>query len=344
MDNININHHIKNFLVHIRIEKNYSQKTRETYSIALSLFAEFLQEKQLMITEKDCIISFIRYLKNRGNNDTTIAHRLAILHSFFNYLVKKEIIKRKKLPPIEKYKTTKKIITIPTDDEVNLFIETIEQEYLEIKAKMDAGDKVNERVKAKYHSLFRDLTLFTLIIATGLRISEAIGIKIQDINWHDCSIEIFGKGNKERITFFGIDRIKNLFTELLNIREELSIESPYFFVSFQHKRVLTARYIQKTMKSFLYKTFSLNSHPSSPNYTPHTFRHYYATRSIEKGANIKAIAVLLGHADVSTTLRMYFHISTSYLKKVFETMNPFSNITLPVEEMIKKRYELVVNI
>ena len=119
------------------------------------------------------------------------------------------------------------------------------------------------------------------------------------------------------------------------MKQELGIESPYLFVSYQHKAPLTPRYIQKIMKTFLAKT-------SSSCYTPHTLRHYYASRSIEKGANIKAIAVLLGHADVSTTLKMYCHISAQYLKQVFETLNPFSTITLPVEQMIKQRYELLV--
>ena len=91
------------------------------------------------------------------------------------------------------------------------------------------------------------------------------------------------------------------------------------------------------MKAFLAKT-------SSSCYTPHTLHHYYASWSIEKGANIKAIAVLLGHADVSTTLKMYCHISAQYLKQVFETLNPFSTITLPVEQIIKQRYETLVNV
>ena len=329
--------HIEDFLTHIRIEKNYSEMTKETYRIALNIYAQFLYKVNLAVTKNKCIIPFISYLKERGNNDITIAHRLAILKSFFSYLVKKKIFNKKTLPSIEKYKTTKKIISIPSDDEVNLFIDTIENEYRKMKEMMNTVANISERVKAKYHSCFRDLTFFTLVTATGLRLSEALNIKKEDINWRNFTIKVLGKGSKERLIFFGIDKLTNLFNELFKIRDELGIESPYLFVSYQHRKVLTSRYIQKIMKEFLDKT-------SSSKYTPHTLRHYYATSSIEKGANIKAVSILLGHADPSTTRKLYFHISMKYLREVFVTMNPFSNITLPVAEMIKRRYESLVNL
>jgi len=220
---------------------------------------------------------------------------------------------------------------------VNLFIQSIEEQYKQLQAQMEAESQTNGKQKAKSFSLFRDLALFTLITATGLRISEALRIAESDINWNDFSIKILGKGSKERLIYFGIERLKELLRRLLDLKQELGIESPYLFVSYQHKTPLSPRYIQKIMKAFLAKI------PSSC-YTPHTLRHYYASRSIEKGANIKAIAVLLGHADVSTTLKMYCHISAQYLKQVFETLNPFSTITLPVEQIIKQRYELLVNV
>ena len=330
----NIEKHREDFLEHIRIEKNYSETTTDTYRSGLTIFTHFLLEANMSITDKNCIMLFIQYLKERNNGDVTIAHRLAILKSFFHYLAKRNSISKKKLPTIETYKTTKKIISIPTDDEVNLFTDTIEEEYRQMKAKMNILDE-NERIKAKYFSLFRDLTFFTLLIATGLRISEALHMKREDMDWNHCTIKILGKGSKERLIFFGIDRLTKLFVEFFKIRDELGIESPSLFVSYQHKKVLTPRYIQQVMKEFLDKT------TTSSKYTPHTLRHYYATSSVEKGANIKAIAILLGHADASTTMNMYYHISEKMLRKVFETTNPFSNIVLSVKEMMKKRYEVL---
>jgi site-specific recombinase XerD len=91
--------HIEDFLTHIRIEKNYSDMTKETYRIALTIFSQFLYEANLVVTEKKCIIPFISYLKERGNNDITIAHRLAVLKSFFSYLVKKKSSVKESCPP-----------------------------------------------------------------------------------------------------------------------------------------------------------------------------------------------------------------------------------------------------
>jgi len=329
--------YIEDFLTHIRIEKNYSEATTDTYRIALTIFARFLMEANISITDKKCILRFINHLKEKGNGDVTIAHRLAALKSFFCYLVKKKVVSKKRLPSIEKYKTTKKIISIPTDEEVNLFIDTIEEEYRKLKETVDVTTETNERVKAKIFSLVRDLTFFTLLTATGLRISEALNVRTEDINWNECTINILGKGSKERLIFFGIDRLTNLFAELFRIRERLAIDSPCLFVSYQHRIALSPRYIQQVMKDFLDKT-------SSSLFTPHTLRHYYATSSIEKGANVKAIAILLGHADPATTIKMYYHISKKILKEVFEITNPFSNIVLPVKEMMKKRYELLANL
>ena len=333
-----VDKHVEDFLIHIRIERNYSAATEHSYRFALSHFLQFLTQTDRQLTDKNCIPEFIRYLQDRGNCDITIAHRLAVLKSFFAYLLRKGIVRKGRLPAIEKYKTTRKIISIPTEGEVNLFINSIEEEYQQVQAHMDTGSpQTNGKEKAKSFSLFRDLTLFTLITATGLRISEALRITEPDINWNDFSIKILGKGSKERLIYFGIERLKELLRRLLELKQELGIESPYLFVSYQHKAPLTPRYVQKIMKAFLAKT-------SSSCYTPHTLRHYYATRSIEKEANIKAIAVLLGHADVSTTLKMYCHISAQVLKQVFETLNPFSTITLPVEQMIQLRYETLVNL
>lgn len=331
-----LKNHVQDFLIHIRIERNYSPETEQSYSFALIILLKFLAEENLDITDKKCIIYFISYLKGRGNSDITIAHRLAVLKSFFNYLVNKGIIKKSMLPAIEKYKTTQKIITIPTEEEVDSFIESIEDEYEQMKKIIDACENPNEKMKAKVFSLFRNLTFFTFITATGLRISEALNIKESDINWNNCSIKILGKGKKERLIYFGIEKLKGPIDELIKMKQKLGIDNPYLFVGYQHKAPLTTRYIQKVMKEFLDKT-------TSSHFTPHSLRHYYATSSIEKGANPKAIAILLGHADSSTTLKMYCHISAKYLKEVFETLNPFSNITLSVEQMIKKRYEVLVN-
>ncbi len=87
--------YIEDFLTHIRIEKNYSQATTNTYRIALTIMLKFLLEANISITDKKCIVRFINHLKEKGNSDVTIAHRLAALKSFFHYLVKKKVVSKK---------------------------------------------------------------------------------------------------------------------------------------------------------------------------------------------------------------------------------------------------------
>jgi integrase/recombinase XerC len=329
--------HVENFLTHIRIERNYSSATEQSYRSALGLFVQFLEETRSLITDNSCLPRFIRSLQERGSSDITIAHRLAVLKSFFSYLLSHGIMHKRSLPLIEKYKTTQKIISIPTDEEVNLFIKSIEEEYRRSTEAFGAAEEVNERLKARSYSLYRDQVLFSLIAATGLRISEALRIQLSDLNWTDFSIKILGKGSRERIIYFGIERLKILLEGLKRMSTEWGVESTYLFISYQHHKPLTPRYVQKVMKTFLAKTC-----PS--RYTPHTLRHYYATRSIERGANIKAIAILLGHANIDTTLKLYCHLSARCLRETFEKLNPFSAITLSVEQVVANRYQLVLNL
>ena len=115
--------HVESFLQHIRIERNYSPATEHSYRSALALFVKFLDETGTSVTDKNSVDGFIRFLKERGSSDVTIAHRLAVLKSFFSYLIGRGIVRKRALPLVEKYKTTRKIISIPSDEEVNLFLE-----------------------------------------------------------------------------------------------------------------------------------------------------------------------------------------------------------------------------
>jgi integrase/recombinase XerC len=329
--------HVESFLQHIRIERNYSPATEDSYRSALALFVQFLADTGASVTDKSAIERFIRFLQGRGSSDVTIAHRLAVLKSFFSYLVAHGVVRKRALPPIEKFKTTRKIISIPSDEEVNLFLRSIEDEYRSIGEDIGDGGTDNERRRARRYSRYRDLVLFSLIAATGLRISEALRIQHADLNWTDFSIRILGKGSRERIIYFGIERLKLLLQDLTRMSEELGIHSPYLFVSYQRHQPLTPRYLQKVMKTFL--TESCRS-----RCTPHTLRHYYATRSLERGANIKAIAMLLGHANIATTLKLYCHLSAQHLRQTFETLKPFSAITLSLQQIVANRYQLLINL
>jgi integrase/recombinase XerD len=106
--------HVESFLQHIRIERNYSPATEHSYRSALALFVQFLADSGASVTDKHSVNAFIRFLQGRGSSDVTIAHRLAVLKSFFSYLVAHGVVRKRALPPIEKFKTTRKIISIPS--------------------------------------------------------------------------------------------------------------------------------------------------------------------------------------------------------------------------------------
>ena len=197
-----------------------------------------------------------------------------MLKSFFSYLIGRGILPSRALPLIEKSKTTRKNISIPSDEAVNLFLQSIEDEYRTSTQSIGAAEKGNERHRARRYSLYCDLVLFSLVAATGLCISEALRIQHTDLNWTDFSLKILGKGSREQVIYFGIQRLKLLLGDLARMSEELGVHSPHLFVSYQRRQPLTPRYLQKVMKAFLTENCSSRC-------TPHTLRHYYATWSIE---------------------------------------------------------------
>src|SRR4030042_3593957 len=112
--------HVESFLQHSRIERNYPPATEDSYRSALALFVQFLSDTGASVTDKHSVNAFIRFLRGRGSSAVTIGHRLAVLKSFFSYLIAHGIVRKRALPPVERFKTTRKIISIPSDDEVNL--------------------------------------------------------------------------------------------------------------------------------------------------------------------------------------------------------------------------------
>jgi integrase/recombinase XerC len=332
MDNLKI--HIKSFLTHIRLEKNYSEGTKKSYDIILSVFLSFLEKNNYSVTTQSSISEYILYLHSKDNCDVTIANRLMVIKSFYNYLIEKKLFSKKSLATIQKYKTTRKLISLPSDKDVSYLLSEMTAEYK--KATLEKSIS-NHRQKSKHYSLLRDLTFFTMMSATGLRISECLNIKVSKINWQDHSVVVTGKGAKERLIFFGTERVTHLINELLILTKKYNIASDFLFVGYRSQDKLTPRCMQATMKLYTEKL-------SIKQCTPHTLRHYYATRSIEKGANIKAISLLLGHSNIQTTLKMYFHISKKVLKETFESRNPFSEVTATVDEIISNRYQLAVNL
>lgn len=281
---------IISFLKYLRIEKNYSSLTIINYGKDLKVFLKFLEEKKVNnYNEIDYqfIRKFLEFLYEEEYSKKTIARHISSLRSFFKYLLKENIIKNnpmilisnpkldKKLPKYLYYEEMEKILSIP-----------------------DRSTPLG----------MRDLTILEMLYSTGVRVSELVNIKIEDIDFNEKTIKILGKGNKERIVLYS-KVLSNYLDDYLIKRSTFKPNHNYLFINkFGNK--LTDRGVRLIIDNIL-KKGAVNFHIS-----PHMIRHTFATHLLDNGADLKCVQELLGHKNLSST-QIYTHISNEHLRKVY---------------------------
>ena len=168
------------------------------------------------------------------------------------------------------------------------------------KTKLDeAGGSPTKLLQKQFLAALRDRALLALLIATGLRIAEALGICLEDFDDVEQTILIRGKGKKLRKVFFDLDVLQEHLLPYLEARKALDLPHDRLFVSSKSYAPLGSRGVQKRLKNYL-RAAGLRTSAS-----PHTLRHSFATVAIEKGANIKAVSQIMGHSSCRITIDLY---------------------------------------
>lgn len=239
--------------------------------------------------------------KENLNSNEGIKRKLSSLRSFFIYLFKNEMIKQDPTAKISMPKLRQKAITRLEPDEVAKLLDKVESGELLTK---------NEQ---KYHKFTkeRDLAIMTLLLGTGIRISECVGIDITDIDFHASAIKIHRKGGKETFIYYG-DEVKTALENYINnsrkkIIDEKKLDEQALFLSIQNKR-LNQRSIEKLVKKYAISVTPLK------HITPHKLRSTYGTNLYRETGDIYLVAEVLGHNDVNTTKKHYAAIDED-LKK-----------------------------
>jgi len=279
---------ISDWIAFLKDEKRYSKNTIEAYLSDISIFFNFLAEhnsikvcaKLLKSLELSDFRAFSAGISGK-RVATSRARTISSLKSFYKYCEKNNLLKNEnifllrapKLP-----KTLPKALSVDNVDEVILNIKWVEQ-----------AKKMPET-----WIILRDTALIELIYATGLRVSEALGLKVSDIN-SSLVLKIKGKGGKERMAPLLAPIYKNL-KELIAICPFCTDKDSYIFYGKQGKRLDPAVF-QKTVRSVR------TSLGLPDNTSPHSFRHSFATHLLENSGDLRTIQELLGHASLSTTQR-----------------------------------------
>jgi len=286
----------EDFLEYLTYEKKYSENTIMSYEKDLTIFENYINKYKLSYKnlEYKNVTDYLIYLKSANLKSTSMNRNLSSLRSFYNYLVKRNIVdnspfklisgpkKEKVLPNYLKYSEFEDLIS--TCDETNLGI--------------------------------RNRMILELLFATGIRVSEASNLKISDIRFKEREIKIHGKGNKERIVYFNKTCQEVMSKYVLNARQEIlkGKKSEHLLLNHLGNK-LTRRGIADIINKLIFK--SSIKHKISP----HTLRHTFATLLLNEGMDIREVQELLGHERLSTT-NIYTHVSNEELRRIYLKNHP----------------------
>src|SRR5574344_634057 len=288
---------IYEFLDYISLEKKYLDYTETNYADDLYKYSEYLKNyhlNYLNIKYKD-LSDFVIYLKKCGYKSSTINRILSTLRSFYNYLVYSKKIAFNPLELVSSLKTEKRL--------PNYF-------------KYDEFLKMLDSLKGDEPLTIRNRLILEMLLATGARVSELSNMKLIDFNLENREVRIIGKGQKERIVFYGSYCEKSLNNYLNNARKYLldGKTSDYLFIN-NNGTKLTDRGIRLIISKII-ETSSITSKVS-----PHTFRHTFATIMLNEGCDIRSVQELLGHSSLSTT-SIYTHLTNEQIRNVYLHTHP----------------------
>lgn len=284
---------IDEFIKYITIEKNYSEYTIKDYYDNLIGFNDYLKEMNIPIdrVEDNTIRNYIVVLHNKKYSKKSISQHISTLRTFYKYLVKENKINENPTELISNPKVEKKLPHALSINEVeDMILLPNQDEILGV----------------------RDALILEMLYSTGVRVSELVNIKLDDINYSDKTIKIMGKGSKERYVLYGTKCEELLNKYLNNSRNKLSPQNNYLILNSKGKNI-TTRAIRDIINKYDYQ---INGKVS-----PHTLRHTFATHMLNEGADLRSVQELLGHENLSTT-QIYTHISNERLRNVYLKTHP----------------------
>jgi len=289
---------LKGFLNYLSAEKGLSKNTVESYRLDLKKYMDFLSSggKDFLSASRHDIVDFFEKLRHQGYALSSICRFMSSVKGLYRYLIIESFIRD---DPSENLQSPKKWERLPK----SLSITEVES-FFEAGTSLDLSDP----------TLMRDLVMFELLYSSGLRVSELISIKIEDVNFEAGFIRILGKGSKERIVPVNIRAMESIkkYIGLQRARILDKKTSPYLFV--------TRRGVPMSRQR-LWQTIKKMGRRIGLELSPHTMRHSFATHLLEGGADLRSLQKMLGHSDISTT-QIYTKVTTDRLRQVYEKHHP----------------------
>ncbi len=297
MNKVFFSQYVHNWLDMLITEHGLSHNTVQAYEQDVNLFESFIDElgQTLQTMNSELFIFFMTYLRQRGDSTRTLARRLSSLRNFFNWCIEKNFLSENPTLFVDKPKISSLLPSVLS------YSETIN-----LLGAPDLSQKLG----------YRDKVILELLYASGIRVSELIGIKLIDLDLDQGIVKVFGKGSKERYIPLHMEASKLILEYLQNIRLCFKPIEHYVFLNRSGKR-LTRQAIWKIIKRYAIIA-GINKIIS-----PHTLRHTFATHLLDGGADLRSVQLLLGHADMSAT-ELYTHVQSERLRNIHKAFHPRS--------------------
>jgi integrase/recombinase XerD len=289
-----MNDYLLLYLDYLAVEKGLAKNSLSSYATDLRKFAEWLDDRPLEKVQRQEIVRYFQSLRSAGISARSVARALAALRGFFRFLVREKHLQH---DPTENIENPKLWTTLPHS-----------LTPAEVEALLAAPDR-------KTSDGLRDAAMLELLYATGLRVSELIRVKLDEIVLDAGFLRTFGKGSKERIVPFG-DSARDAITAYIErARPEFNKRNdPHLFLTKRSRSMSRQTFWMKIVRYA--RQVGIKSHIS-----PHVLRHSFATHLLENGADLRSVQMMLGHSDISTT-QIYTHVDREYLRSIHKQYHP----------------------
>ena len=287
------------FFKYLQFEKRLSQNTLKAYENDLEQFSDFIQsnfpESNTETSNYNVIRSWVISLVDNGIGPTSVNRKIASLRTYFKFLQSRGVITKDPMAKINALKTSRKLPSFVKEKDMNHLLDNV------------GFDDTHEGQ--------RDKLILELFYATGIRLSELITLKENQIDLRNQTIKVLGKRNKERIIPFSKSIVQTIEDYSLRKKKEIDVKDHGCLFVTNQGECCYPMMIYRTVKKYL------SMHTTSEKINPHVLRHTYATHLLNKGAEINAVKDLLGHSSLAAT-QVYTHNSIEKLKKVFDQAHP----------------------
>ncbi|MDO8675938.1 MAG: tyrosine recombinase XerC [Candidatus Omnitrophota bacterium] len=280
---------IDKFLLSLEVEKNYSNHTVLNYRTDLKEFAAFLGDQPLTQVDYPVLRRFLAQLRTRSLKPRTVSRKLSALRSFFKYLQRHKMIASNPAALLVTPKLDKPLPHFLTEEDTVKLLDA------------PTDGKVNT---------LRDKAILETLYSTGIRVSELVGLDEGHVDAIGNIVRVRGKGKKERLAPIG----EKALEAIQNYLEARPQRSPALFLNKNGSR-LTGRGVRGIINKYILKA------GLQGKVNPHMFRHSFATHLLNRGADLRSVQELLGHANLSTT-QIYTHLTTDKLKSVYDKAHP----------------------